>query len=219
VRSLVHSRTLVTAGIFVLLKYSFFLGRGGLNNFIWFAGFITLFLSGLMSLVEVDRKKVVALRTLSQLGLLMLGLGCGYNYVVFFHLLSHAFFKRCLFIQMGYFIHSLGGAQDGRLYSKGGFVRLRSCFIFIVCLISLCGVGFRRGFLRKDFLLMWGRISGIGVFCFVGFFLCFLFTIIYSFRLFMSIYNMSRFSLFNYNYNFISFFSTFILVSFGIFFR
>jgi NADH:ubiquinone oxidoreductase subunit 5 (subunit L)/multisubunit Na+/H+ antiporter MnhA subunit len=107
-----------------------------------------------MSLVESDRKKVIALRTLSQLGFLVMGLGGGYLFLVLNHLLSHAFFKRCLFIQMGGFIHRYQSSQDSRLYSSGFFLGLRSFRVFLVCIISLCGLCFTRGFIRKDFLIM-----------------------------------------------------------------
>ena len=218
VRSLVHSRTLVTAGVFVLLKYNYLLMTSRLMLMMWGFGRVTLFISGIISLVERDGKKIIALRTLSQLGVLIIGLGCGYVYLVFCHLLSHAFFKRCLFIQMGVFIHSFAGGQDGRLYRKVFFLNISNFIIFLVCLIRLCGLCFTSGFISKDFLLMWDGFGRVSIIFFFFFSLSLLFTFLYSFRLLIRVFKMGRFSFFFFNRRLLSVTRGLLLVFLGVFF-
>jgi NADH:ubiquinone oxidoreductase subunit 5 (subunit L)/multisubunit Na+/H+ antiporter MnhA subunit len=111
-------------------------------------GLITIFVAGLIGMVEGDAKKVVAIVTLSQLGFMVLGLGLGVVCLVYCHLLCHAFFKSCMFIQVGVIIHASFRAQDLRHY-VGGFVGgVTGGSLMLVCVIRLCGMLFRRGFVR-----------------------------------------------------------------------
>ena len=125
-------------------------------------GFITCFIAGCLALSEKDAKKIVALRTLSQLGFIFISLGLSCPGLAFFHLLTHAFFKRCIFIQVGTLIIRSSSMQDGRGY------RSPSSFIGGVvlggCALRLCGFRFSSGFVRKDAILsasfeVFGRIS------------------------------------------------------------
>lgn len=103
VRALVHRRTLVTAGVHLLIIsfLDFFLD---LYFFIFFIGFFSMLFSSIMAFLEKDIKKIVALRTLSQIGLCFLNFSFGFFFLSFFHILSHAFFKRLLFLQVGFLI-------------------------------------------------------------------------------------------------------------------
>ncbi len=216
VSSLVHSSTLVTAGIFVLLKYYYLILSRGCLLIMWIGGSLTLFVSGVMSLTEQDGKKVIALSTLSQLGVLMMGLGGGFNYLVFCHLLTHAFFKSCLFIQIGVFIHSCERKQDSRLYRNSFFLRKFSFTIFLVCLVRLCGLCFRRGFMRKDLLIIWGGFSSYSFFGRVLLVLSLVFTFLYSFRLLLGVLRRGRFSFFFFEENKLGRASGFFLVLLGV---
>jgi NADH-ubiquinone oxidoreductase chain 5 len=184
VSSLVHSRTLVTAGVYLLFSYFYFLSSSVLLWVLLMVGIITSFLSGLLALVEKDMKKIVALRTLSQLGFLVLTLGLGAPSLTLIHLLTHAFFKSCLFIQIGIFIHLSRSLQDGRSYSRGLQLSYSSSTILSVCLFRLCGILFTRGFVRKDLILQSLGISGFS--CLIWLLLSFsiVFTYLYSFRLY-----------------------------------
>jgi len=218
VRALVHSRTLVTAGIYLLIKYFYlFFGRG-IRLIFWGFGGITLLVSGLVSLVEEDGKKIIALRTLNQLGFMVLGLGSGFCYLVFFHLLSHAFFKSCLFMQVGVFIYFQQRGQDLRHYSGGVYRRFLNFLILLICLRSLCGLGFTRGFIRKDLIISWELFFFFSflykVFIFFGVF----FTFLYSFRILKGILLQKKNKIYFFGGDFFLFFTNILLLLFGIFF-
>lgn len=153
VRSLVHRRTLVTAGLILLINFNYLIIHKNVLSMCLVIGIFTIFFSRITALVEEDLKKVVALRTLSQMGFSMVTLGLGLNFISFIHLVSHALFKSCLFIQVGYIIHCSFGQQDGRNYRNNGnlpnFIQLQ----LLVTLFCLCGLIFSRGAVRKDFIL------------------------------------------------------------------
>lgn len=119
VSSLVHRSTLVTAGLVLLINYSVLTINVFISSLILLVGIFTMFFSSVSALYEDDLKKVVALSTLSQMGFSMVTFGLGLNFVCLLHLLSHALFKSCLFIQVGYIIHCSFGQQDGRSYNLG----------------------------------------------------------------------------------------------------
>lgn len=125
----------------------------GVRVYFFVLGLLTLFLSGLCALVERDIKKVVALRTLSQIGFCVMILGMGFYFVCLIHLVRHALFKRCLFMQVGVYIHSFFSQQDSRGYMGLGrnlfFVQLQ----MLVTLFCLCGLMFTRGAVTKDIVL------------------------------------------------------------------
>ena len=110
-------------------------------------------MAGLAASFEFDLKKVVALSTLSQLGIMMFSISVGLPYVAFFHLVTHALFKAILFLCAGTLIHGIQGSQDIR--DLGGLI---STFPLVgVCMnlanLSLCGVPFIAGFYSKDLLV------------------------------------------------------------------
>lgn len=153
VSSLVHSSTLVTAGVYLLIRFNYFLIMRGLGNIIMWVGVLTIFISGLGANLEGDLKKVVALSTLSQLGLIFIILGWGKPVIAFFHLITHALFKSSLFMCVGFIIHSVGGRQDSR--SIIGLIQASP--VLGICLglsnIALCGFPFLAGFYSKDIIL------------------------------------------------------------------
>ena len=164
VRALVHSSTLVTAGVYVLIRYC----HSDLSVLLNIGAF-TMLLAGLRACVESDLKKVVALRTLSQLGVMIICLGINEKSYCFFHLISHAYFKALLFICVGTHIHSIYGSQEYRRFNK-----LRPTLIVSVLAttsnLALIGFIFMSGFYRKDIILeaMYTEEVGAG---FLAFFL------------------------------------------------
>jgi NADH-ubiquinone oxidoreductase chain 5 len=112
VSSLVHRSTLVTAGVYLILRYFALLRRVSLC-FLFSLGLTTRLIAGAGAVVESDTKKVVALSTLSQLGLLTLALGASLPILRFCHLIAHAFLKSCLFLQVGVDIHGGFSTQSG----------------------------------------------------------------------------------------------------------
>lgn len=154
VRALVHSSTLVTAGVYLLIRFNPLL-----INFYWrrkllvFIGAATSLIAGLRANFERDLKKIVALSTLSQLGIIIFTLSLGFSNLAFFHLLTHASFKALLFICRGKVIHESNGGQDTR---KIGGIVYRTPIIRI-CLnlsnLALIGFPFIAGFYSKDRLI------------------------------------------------------------------
>lgn len=146
-------------------------------------GLFTIFFSSITALVEEDLKKVVALRTLSQIGFSIVTLGLGLRFISFIHLISHALFKSCLFIQVGYIIHCSFGQQDGRNYSNNGnlpyFIQLQ----LMVTLFCLCGLIFSRGAVSKDFILEIFFSNSFKMLFSILFFVSVFLTFGYSYRL------------------------------------
>lgn len=143
-----HSSTLVTAGVYLLLRFNL-----TDPSFFFALGTITIVMAGVCANQEIDFKKVVALSTLSQLGLMFVALGIDLKSFCFFHLCTHALFKALLFICVGIIIHTFFGTQENR--QMAGF-RLYRPFVRVCCSISilrLVGFPFLSGFYRKDLVL------------------------------------------------------------------
>jgi NADH dehydrogenase subunit L (EC 1.6.5.3) len=114
---------------------------------------MTIFMAGFGANFEFDLKKIIALSTLSQLGLIIRILSMGYSNLAFFHLLTHALFKALLFMCAGSIIHNLKDCQDIRyMGSIINFMPLTS-ICFNVSSLSLCGIPFLAGFYSKDLIL------------------------------------------------------------------
>nr|QNH94183.1 NADH dehydrogenase subunit 5 [Eochionelasmus coreana] len=182
VSSLVHSSTLVTAGVYLVIRmgwvYDFWL-----NEMLMVVSVLTMFMAGLGACFEFDLKKVIALSTLSQLGLMMYSISLGMVNVALFHLLMHALFKALLFMSAGCIIHGYKGWQDVRM--MGNIVVfmpfMSSCFV--VSNLALSGMPFLAGFYSKDLILelsLMGEISALSIF--MLFFSTGL-TVAYTFRL------------------------------------
>lgn len=152
VSALVHSSTLVTAGVYLLIRFSNTLDFNS-KSFLLFVSTLTIFMSGLVANFEYDLKKIIALSTLSQLGIIMFAIALGLYKLAFFHLVIHALFKALLFLCAGTAIHRIGGSQDIRVY--GGLAK--NFPIIGVCLnyanLSLCGFPFLAGFYSKDIII------------------------------------------------------------------
>nr|YP_009740765.1 NADH dehydrogenase subunit 5 [Sinopodisma funiushana]QID03753.1 NADH dehydrogenase subunit 5 [Sinopodisma funiushana] len=189
VSALVHSSTLVTAGVYLLIRFSPMLNIYNYGWFLLLFGCLTMFMAGLGANFEFDLKKIIALSTLSQLGLMMSILSMGYPKLAFFHLLAHALFKALLFMCAGSMIHNLKDSQDIRFMgSVVNFMPLTSV-CFNVSSLSLCGIPFLAGFYSKDLILEMVCLSWINCFIFFLYFFSTGLTASYSFRLFY--YSMS----------------------------
>nr|QID03467.1 NADH dehydrogenase subunit 5 [Choroedocus capensis] len=189
VSALVHSSTLVTAGVYLLIRFSPMLVTYNYGWFLLLVGCLTMFMAGLGANFEFDLKKIIALSTLSQLGLMMSILAMGYPGLAFFHLLTHALFKALLFMCAGSMIHNLNDSQDIRFMgSIVNFMPLTSV-CFNVSSLSLCGMPFLAGFYSKDLILEMVCLSWVNCLIFFLYFFSTGLTASYSFRLFY--YSMS----------------------------
>ena len=154
VSALVHSSTLVTAGVFLLFRfYPFLRGYSGFCNILLYFATLTSLIAGIRAIVECDIKKIIALSTLRQLGVIIVALGLGSAFYAYFHLVTHALFKALLFICAGVLIHLHAHSQDlrfmGNLVGQCPFTRSA----IMVSNIALCGGPFLAGFYSKDLIL------------------------------------------------------------------
>ena len=154
VSALVHSSTLVTAGVFLSIRFhEIIFSQWWVRNRIFLISSLTTLLAGLCALKEFDIKKIIALSTLSNLGIIIRICRLGYVDLAFFHLVVHALFKALLFIRAGYLIDVCHHSQDlrfmGDIYSRFPLIRIS----FLVANAALCGLPFIAGFYSKDLLL------------------------------------------------------------------
>nr|YP_009528998.1 NADH dehydrogenase subunit 5 [Aulacophora lewisii]ATC73088.1 NADH dehydrogenase subunit 5 [Aulacophora lewisii] len=182
VSSLVHSSTLVTAGVYLLIRFNFTFSQN-LMFILVFISSMTMFMSGLGANFEFDLKKIIALSTLSQLGLMMSILALGEYKLAFFHLLIHALFKALLFMCAGNIIHNMGNCQDIRF--MGGLIKQLplTCTYLNICNLSLCGLPFMSGFYSKDLIVEVLSMNYLNIYIYVIFFISIGLTVSYSFRL------------------------------------
>nr|YP_010954495.1 NADH dehydrogenase subunit 5 [Exothotettix guangxiensis]WMV02051.1 NADH dehydrogenase subunit 5 [Exothotettix guangxiensis] len=201
VSALVHSSTLVTAGVYLLIRFSPMLFSSKMNSILLLIGCLTMLMSGIVANYEFDLKKIIALSTLSQLGLMVGILGFGYPLMSFFHLLTHALFKSLLFLCAGCYIHSLFDNQDIRYMGSLTLFMPYTSACLNIANLSLCGFPFLSGFYSKDLIL---ELSSFGLINLIIYFLFFFstgLTTMYSFRLlYYSLIKPFSFStLFNFN--------------------
>jgi proton-translocating NADH-quinone oxidoreductase chain L len=154
VSALIHAATMVTAGVFLVIRCSFiFEYTPKILDLISFWGGITALISGSIGTVQNDIKKIIAYSTCSQLGYMIVACGISVYNISLFHLFNHAFFKALLFLSAGSIIHILGDEQDIR--KMGGFSSL-SPFIYIamtVASLALAGFPFLSGYYSKDLII------------------------------------------------------------------
>nr|QZH55186.1 NADH dehydrogenase subunit 5 [Lardoglyphus konoi] len=179
VSSLVHSSTLVTAGVYLLVRFNFLLME--FYNILMVVSLLTVFVAGLCALYEMDFKKVVAMSTLSQLGFMIFSISMGYWILAYLHMMFHAFFKSVLFLSTGNLMHFFLGDQDSRYFGTLGNSFFSKLFFSMSCL-SLMGFPFSLGFYSKD-LILGGYLFEFSGMCGVVFFISCCFTVSYSLRL------------------------------------
>nr|QLY89935.1 NADH dehydrogenase subunit 5 [Brachycentrus maculatus] len=183
VSALVHSSTLVTAGVYLIIRFSELIENSLIFKFLMFLGMLTMFMSGMGANFEYDLKKIIALSTLSQLGLMMMILGAGFSVLAFFHLLIHAFFKSLLFLCAGVMIHSFKDTQDIRLMMGSvKFMPLVGLF-FNISNLALCGAPFLAGFYSKDLILESLFCNNLNFIILIGAYLSTGLTVAYTIRL------------------------------------
>nr|YP_009995357.1 NADH dehydrogenase subunit 5 [Ochthebius glaber]QNP09773.1 NADH dehydrogenase subunit 5 [Ochthebius glaber] len=182
VSSLVHSSTLVTAGVYLLIRFNFSFNEN-MMMFMLFISSMTMFMAGLGANFEFDLKKIIALSTLSQLGLMMSILFLGEYKLAFFHLLTHALFKALLFMCAGCIIHNLNNCQDIRY--MGGLVKQMplTCSFMNISNLALCGMPFLSGFYSKDLILEVLSMNYLNLYIYFVFFISTGLTACYTIRL------------------------------------
>ena len=182
VSALIHAATMVTAGIFMITRLNFLFDlTPQVLNIIAIIGAVTALVAASIGLVQNDIKKVLAYSTVSQLGLMFLALGLGAYNIAVFHVITHAFFKACLFLGSGSVIHAMGGEQDMR---KMGNLRKSMPITFITMLVAtlaISGIPPFAGFFSKDEILITAFHNNIPLFVIAS--IASIMTAFYMFRL------------------------------------
>nr|SPP23466.1 NADH dehydrogenase subunit 5 [Atrophaneura dixoni] len=183
VSALVHSSTLVTAGVYLLIRFNMLLLDMLFLKILLLLSSLTMLMAGISANYEFDLKKIIALSTLSQLGLMMSILSMGLPDLAFFHLLTHAMFKALLFMCAGVIIHMMNDIQDIR-YMGGlmNYIPLTSLCLNISNL-ALCGMPFLAGFYSKDLILDMVSMSNLNIMIFMLYYISTGLTVFYTIRL------------------------------------
>ena len=161
VSALIHAATMVTAGVYLLVRTApIFEAAPRIQDLAAGLGAATILLAGLIALVQVDIKRVIAYSTMSQIGYMFLGAGLGAYVNSLFHLMTHAFFKALLFLAAGIVIHALVGEQDMR--KMGGLRQFlpRTYVAFLIGALALTGIPPLSGFFSKDSILASALAAG-----------------------------------------------------------
>lgn len=154
VSALIHAATMVTAGVYMVSRFhGLFLAAPIALQVVLWVGALTALFSATIALYQNDIKKVLAYSTVSQLGFMFMAAGAGAFVIAIFHLMTHAFFKACLFLGSGSVIHAMGGEQDIRF--MGGLKKYMpaTSLTFIFATLAIAGFPPFAGFFSKDEIL------------------------------------------------------------------
>ena len=197
VSSLVHSSTLVTAGIYLIIRFNEIFITFSLYKILLVVSCLTILISGLNAIFEFDLKKIIAFSTLRQVSFIFMILCIGKIDICFFYLLMHALFKSIIFLRSGILILNINNNQDIR--KIGGLINyLPFCsLIFMFTLISLCGFPFFCSFYSKDLIFEYFLILNFNFFFFFFFLFSFFLTFFYSIRVIYYLL-INNFSISNY---------------------
>nr|QBP33736.1 NADH dehydrogenase subunit 5 [Bombus pyrosoma] len=188
VSSLVHSSTLVTAGIYLLISYESLIDLK-CKTYVLMISSMTMLISGLMANFEMDFKKIIALSTLSQLGFMMSIYSLSMTNLTFLHLFIHAFFKSMMFMCVGSLIHYMTGIQNFRFYSGIYYLYPIKGLLMMFSLLMLCGFPFLVGFYSKDLIIEYYFLNNMSIFSLMNLVLGTVLTVSYSFRIMFMVLN------------------------------
>lgn len=195
ISALIHAATMVTAGIFLLIRLSILITFSYYTLILLaIIGSLTAFIGGSLAITSLDLKELIAYSTMSQLGYMITILGLQFFNLSFFHLLFHAYFKALLFLTAGSIIHTFLDLQDIRKFGAIlPFVPL-SYIIFIIGFLSLMGFPFSTGFYSKEMILNSSNLNSniLGDFIYLLTILSALFTIFYSFKFLLYLFFKSN---------------------------
>jgi NADH-quinone oxidoreductase subunit L len=154
VSALIHAATMVTAGVYMIARLNvLYTLAPDTRMVVLVIGTLTAFFAGTIGMTQYDIKKVLAYSTVSQLGVMFMGMGVGAYAAGVFHLMTHAFFKACLFLGSGSVIHAMHHEQDMR--KMGGLKRYMpiTYWTFLISTLAIAGIPPLSGFISKDSLL------------------------------------------------------------------
>jgi NADH-quinone oxidoreductase subunit L len=167
VSALIHAATMVTAGVYMIARLNFLFSMAPFTlSIVAGIGVATALMAATIALTQTDIKRVLAYSTISQLGYMFLGAGVAAYGAAVFHLMTHAFFKACLFLGSGSVIHAMGGEQDMR--KMGGLRKAMpwTFWTFTISVLAIAGTPLTAGFFSKDEILWQAFSSEHGSFWF-----------------------------------------------------
>jgi NADH-ubiquinone oxidoreductase chain 5 len=185
VSSLIHTATLVTAGVFLLMKLSFIIEIHPFAfNFGLILGTMTTIMSGMMAVISKDMKEIIANSTISQIAFLLIAFSINHNSSALFHLIIHGAFKAGLFLSAGIIIHAILDNQDVRITSQLVKKLPFTLINFIILSLSLIGFPTLSGFYSKDLIIELSSMNyNFNYYGFIMTILGMILTSIYSLRL------------------------------------
>lgn len=191
VSALVHSSTLVTAGIYIIYRYDTLIDSifSNMSALLSLVGIVLSLLAGLIAFYERDFKKLVAMSTLSQLGILIYILFQKQSEFTLLHIISHAFFKSLLFLVVGFLIIVRLGIQDTRTKRFNKMIRNIRIILLLTTSLRLIGFIFTPGFFSKDLILSRCPEQGINVITYILLLFSCILTVMYSTKSFIIIIN------------------------------
>lgn len=191
VSALIHAATMVTAGIFLMVRTNFLLHLSPMAlDVILYIGLFTSLVAAFIALRQTDIKKVLAYSTVSQLGLIFVAIGVEAYTTAIFHVTTHAFFKALLFLGAGSVIHAMSGEQDIR--KMGGLKnKIKITHItFLIATLAISGFPLFSGFYSKDEILAYA-FSGSNIYVYIALVISIAMTAIYMFRLYYVVFHGS----------------------------
>lgn len=199
VSALLHAATMVTAGIFILLRINLYISILDYNYILLFLGALTIIFAGFSAIYQYDIKRIIAFSTCSQIGYMFINNGLYTSSDIsnssLFHLFTHGFFKALLFLTAGILIHNLYNEQDIRRYGGLLFKFPLSFIFFLIGTLAIISFPFLSGYYSKEAILFNSFLSFSNISSFFFFILLFgaLLTTIYSFKLlFLSFFGYSN---------------------------
>nr|YP_009673885.1 NADH dehydrogenase subunit 5 [Amblyomma javanense]QDC21273.1 NADH dehydrogenase subunit 5 [Amblyomma javanense] len=183
VSSLVHSSTLVTAGVYLLLRFNLLFKLSLYSEILMKISLLTMLMSGINAFFENDFKKIIAFSTLSQLSLMMISISLNMINLAFLHLIMHAIFKSMLFLCAGLIIHSFFGIQDIRMLGNFFNVSPLISSVMMISILSLMGFPFIGGFYSKDLIVEMFFFKMNNIILILVFMLGLMFTFLYCSRM------------------------------------
>lgn len=222
ISALIHAATMVTAGVYLMLRLSLVISYTYYALFfISIIGALTCLIGGILALISLDIKELVAYSTMSQLGYMMTSIGIKYYNLSFYHLIFHAYFKALLFLTVGSIIHTILDIQDIR-YTGSLFSFLPLSYIFLLYgFTSLTGLPFTTGFYSKEniiFMAYNNNLSNnlfLNQYVFIITFLTAFITVLYSYKFIYNIFfNTTKLSIFLFKH--LHFYSLHLIFSLSI---
>lgn len=154
VSALLHAATMVTAGVYLIIRSSFFIDKTpAIATLMLLFGAVTTFFASFTAFFQYDLKKIIAYSTCAQLGLMFVSCGLGNYILALFHLFNHAFFKALLFLSAGIIIHGAHDEQDIRKFGNMWYKFPIIFYAFFIGSLSLMGMPFLTGFYSKELIL------------------------------------------------------------------